>query len=139
MPDIEIFRPPLVEKIKNLTRDEIKEMALNFVTSEMPALDRALLVYILEKLVDDIKKMDKGVYDRVLKEFYEKNKNGTTPPQLGDFQVVAREITTKVYLDNEKANKIKEQIENLKKELESLEYYEQPVRKTYFIKHKGDR
>lgn len=126
-------------QLSNITRDEIKEIALNFVGSDIPPLKRALIVFILKKLIEDIEKMDKDLYERHLKDYYLQNKNSSSPPELGDFQVICREITKKVYLDQAKASEIESKIKELKKELESLEHYEETIKKTYFIKHKGER
>lgn len=135
----DLIKKEVLVPLKNFTREDIKNIALEFATSDIPPLERALIVYALKKLINDIETFDKSKYEQELKNYWEANKNSSSAPMIGDFQIIRKEITKRVYLNPQKAKELEEQIKALKDELDKLEYYEETIKHTYYIKHKGDK
>ena len=120
--------------LADITREQIKEVAIEFSTSNIPPIDRAFIVYVLKKLIEDIEKFDKDKEVEALREFFVLNKNSTTPPELKTgFGVIERPVYDKKYTDEKLALELQSKIKELQEQLKSLEINEVKFY-TYYIK-----
>jgi len=120
--------------LKDISREDIKNTAIEFSTSKINPLDRALFVYILKKLLEDIEKFDRDKQNEALREFFTTHKNSTTPPELkAGFGVVERPVYEKRYSNEKLALELQSQIKQLQEQLKSLEINEVKSY-TYYIK-----
>jgi predicted transcriptional regulator len=120
--------------LKDISREDIKNTAIEFSTSQINPLDRAFIVYVLKKLLEDIEKFDKEKQSEALREFFIKNKNSTTPPELkSGFGVIERPVTEKRYSDEQLALELQVKIKQLQEQLKALEINEVKSY-TYYIK-----
>jgi len=120
--------------LKDISREDIKNTAIEFSTSQINPLDRAFIVYVLKKLLEDIEKFDKEKELEDLREFFISNKNSTTPPELKDgFGVIERPVYEKRYSNEKLALELQAQIKQLQEQLKLLEINEVKSY-TYYIK-----
>jgi len=120
--------------LADITREQIKEVAIEFSTSNIPPIDRAFISYVLKKLLEDIEKFDRDKQNEALREFFFSNKNSTTPPEIkSGFGVIERPIFEKKYSDNKLALELQSKIKELQEQLKSLEINEVKSY-TYYIK-----
>ncbi len=114
--DNEIFLTlPLIQ-----VRKEAEDFAKNFITKVEPA-QRVFATYVLKRLIEFIEKYDRIVQNRFLEEEYNAQLNSGYKPELFGISIQQRKDKIIEYTDNERANQIKEKIEELKAELKSLE------------------
>jgi len=120
--------------LKDISREDIKNTAIEFSTSQIAPLDRAFIVYVLKKLIEDIEKFDREKQNEALREFFVLNKNSTTPPELKTgFGVIERPVYDKKYTDEKLALELQSKIKELQEQLKSLEINEVKSY-TYYIK-----
>ena len=120
--------------LKDISREDIKNTAIEFSTSQIVPLDRAFIVYVLKKLIEDIERFDKEKEVEALREFFKTHKNSTTPPELKTgFGVIEKPIYEKRYSDEQLALELQAQIKQLQEQLKSLEINEVKFY-TYYIK-----
>jgi len=120
--------------LKDISREDIKNTAIEFSTSQIAPLDRAFIVYVLKKLIEDIEKFDKDKEVEALREFFKTHKNSTTPPELkSGFGVIERPVYEKRYSDEHLALELQTKIKELQEQLKALEINEVKSY-TYYIK-----
>lgn len=120
--------------LADITREQIKETAIEFSTSQISPLDRAFIVYVLKKLLEDIERFDKDKELEALREFFTTHKNSTTPPEIRTgFGVIERPVYEKKYTDEKLALEIQSKIKELQEQLKSLEI-DEVKSYTYYIK-----
>ena len=120
--------------LKDISREDIKNTAIEFSTSQIAPLDRAFIVYVLKKLIEDIEKFDREKQNEALREFFKTHKNSTTPPELKTgFGVIERPVYEKRYSNEQLALELQAQIKQLQEQLKALEINEVKSY-TYYIK-----
>jgi hypothetical protein len=120
--------------LKDISREDIKNTAIEFSTCQINPLDRAFIVYVLKKLLEDIERFDRDKQSEALREFFISHKNSTTPPEIkSGFGVVERPVTEKRYSNEQLALELQAKIKELQEQLKALEVNEIKSY-TYYIK-----